>query len=229
MKKLLLMMSLITLDMHAICIMTSDTEGSKSVEIDGRYYKWTSLSLGQKDSCRRDNIRRKNKEIEKEQQENIKQEKSDIHSTCKISTNSDGSKSVVIDDVYQDWCRLTDNEKTSCLKDKAAREKEIKKEQQKKIKQEKSDEHYTCIMFTLDNNYWVAEIDGKYYEFSSLTDDEKASCQKDKMAREKEIKNAYQSNIAHQYNSDKIQQETRGSIIWWIIMIIFGFLIYQLW
>ena len=220
-------MILITLDMHAICIITSDTEGSKSVEIDGKYYKWSSLSLGEKDSCRRDRIRRKNKEIEKEQQENIKQEKSNIHSTCIINTNLDGSKAVVIDNVYQNWSRLTDNEKASCLKDKTAREKEIEKEQQENIKQEKSDARSTCIMFTLDNNYWIAEIDDKYYEFSSLTDYEKASCQKDKIAREEKIKNEHQSNNTHQSNIDEIQQEKRGSIIWWIIVIIFGFLIYQ--
>ena len=69
----------------------------------------------------------------------------------------------------------------------AVREKEIKKELQKSIKQEKQNGHYTCIMFTLDNN-WVAEINGKYYEFSSLSDYEKASCRKDKIAREKAIR-----------------------------------------
>ncbi len=222
MKKLLLMMILITLDMHAICIMTPHADGSTSVEIDDKFYDWSSLSIGEKKSCKRDRIRRKNQEIEKEQQENIKQEKSDTHSTCIITTNSDGSKAVMIDDVYQDWSGLTDNEKASCLKDNTAREKEIEKEQQKKIKQEKSDEHYTCIMFALYNNYWVAEIDGKYYEFSSLTDYEKASCQKDKIAREKEIKNEHQSN------TDKAPQEKRGGIIWFIIVIIFGFFIYHL-
>ena len=215
--------------MHAVCIMISDTEGSKSVEIDGRYYEWSGLSLGEKDSCRKDRIRRENKEIEKEQQKNIKQEKSDAHSRCIITTNSDGSKAAEIDDVYKDWSRLTDSEKFSCLKDKTEREKEIEKEQPKKSKQEKPDTHYTCIMFTLDNDYWVAEIDGKYYEFSSLTDYEKVSCKKDKIRREKEIKNKHRSNNAHQSNIDKTQQEERGNIIWWIIMIIFGFLIYQLW
>lgn len=227
MKKLLLVMILITFDIHAICIITSDVEDSKSVEIDGRYYKWTSLSLGQKDSCRKDRITRKNKEIKKEQQEIIQQEKPDVHSTCIISTNLDGSKAAVIDDVYQDWSRLTDNEKAFCVKNKTARVKGIEKKQKKKIKQEKSDEHYTCIMFTLDNNYWVAEIGGKYYEFSSLTDYEKASCQKDKIAREKEIKNEHLSNNTYQSNIDEMKQEKRGSIILWIITIIVGFLIYQ--
>ena len=197
--------------------MSPHTNGSTSVEIDGKYYDWSSLSLGQKDSCRRDRITRKNKEIKKEQQKNIKQEKSDSHYTCIITTNSDGSKAVETNDLYKDWSILTDNEKASCLKDKAAREKEIKNEQKKNIKQEKPDPHYTCIMFTLDNN-WVAEIDGKYYDWSSLTDYDKASCQKDKIVRDKEIINDYQSNI------DEIQQEKSGSMIWWIIVIIFGFL-----
>ena len=222
MKKLLLVLILITFDMHAICIITSDVEDYKSVEIDGRYYEWTSLSLGQKDSCEIDSITRKNKEIAKEQQE-----KSDVHSTCIISTNLDGSKAAIIDDVYQNWSRLTENEKAFCVKNKTARVKEIEKKQKKKIKQEKSDEHSTCILFTLDNNYWVAEIGGKYYELSSLTDYEKASCQKDKIAREKEIKDKHLSNNTYQSNTDEMKQEKSGNIILWIIAIIVGFLIYQ--
>ena len=180
MKKLLLVLILITFDIHAICIIISDMEDYKSVEIDGRYYKWTSLSLGQKDSCEIDSITRKNKEIAKEQQE-----KSDVHSTCIISTNLDGSKAAIIDDVYQNWSRLTDNEKAFCVNNKTARVKEIEKKKKKKIKQEKSDEHSTCIMFTLDNNYWVAEIGGKYYELSSLTDYEKLPVKKIKLQEKK--------------------------------------------
>jgi len=221
MKKLLLVLILITFDMHAICIITSDVEDYKSVEIDGRYYEWTSLSLGQKDSCRNDRIARKKKEKKK------KQGKSYVHSTCIISTNLDGSKAVVIDDVYQNWSRLTENEKAFCVKNKTARVKEIEKKQKKKIKQEKSDEHSTCILFTLDNNYWVAEIGGKYYELSSLTDYEKASCQKDKIAREKEIKDKHLSNNTYQSNTDEMKQEKSGNIILWIIAIIVGFLIYH--
>ena len=129
-------MILFTLYGHGICIITTNSDGPTSVEIDGRYYDWTSLSLGEKDSCRRDSITRKNKEIAKEQQKNIQEEKSDPHSTCIITTNSDGSKSVEINDLYKDWSILTDNEKSSCLKDKTVRDKEIKKDQKKSIKQE---------------------------------------------------------------------------------------------
>ncbi|PHS38385.1 MAG: hypothetical protein COB07_08855 [Sulfurovum sp.] len=188
MKKLLLMIILITLDVHAICTMIPHTDGSTSVEIDGKHYGWTSLSIEEKYSCLNNKIVRENREIKNKQQKNIKLEKSDAHYRCIITTNSDGSRSAEIDDLYKDWSILTDHEKASCLKDKIAREKEIKNKHQKNIKLEKPDGYYTCIMFTLDTD-WVAEIDGKYYDWSRLTDREKASCLEDKIAREKEIKN----------------------------------------
>ena len=64
MKKILLMMILITLNVHALCTITTNSDGSKSVDIDGKYYVWSGLSSREKAYCLKDYTPRKI-EIEK--------------------------------------------------------------------------------------------------------------------------------------------------------------------